>query len=111
MRRPPLPCRRLLGGLAVSATLTLTACSTDEAAPTPEELLAALEGRELTAAEQSEQLQILDLLCTLDDDVLIALWDKLDDDQLAKQDIAFGITCPERNQLYAEATGRFAVND
>ncbi|MGH1504833.1 MAG: hypothetical protein ACRBI6_14850 [Acidimicrobiales bacterium] len=98
--------------LALVAASTLTVGCTDDPEPaTAAELLEALEGRELSAVEETERLGVMELLCDLDEAVLVELWDRLDDEQLAFQDIAFGRTCPERNTLYAEETGRFATDE
>lgn len=108
------PARRRAAGISftgLTIALTLGACTDDPDPPTAAELLAELEGRELTEAEQSEQLETMSMLCALDDAVLVEVWDRLDADQLEFQDIAFSRICPERNQLYASATGRFAAGD
>lgn len=97
-----------LVALALGLVL-LGGCSNEPEPPTAAELLAELEGRELTAVELAEQEEVFSFLCTLDDDVLLSVWSQLDEPQLERQDIAFGVVCPQRNALYAEATGRFAT--
>jgi hypothetical protein len=43
--------------------------------------------------------------------VLVAIWSQLSATQLEFQDFVFSRECERRNQLYAEATGRFALDD
>ena len=87
------------------------ACSPGDAEPTNAELLAELEGRELTPAEVAQKEQVAELLCRLDDEVLVRIWDQLEPSQLAFQDFVFSRQCGVRNQLYAEATGRFKFEE
>lgn len=97
----------------VTALLALVAggCSEDPEPATAAELLQELEGRELSAVEETEQLATMEWICDFDDSLLAAMWAKLDDEQLRYQDIAFGRICPERNALYAQETGRFATDE
>lgn len=88
-----------------------TACTRADPEPTNADLLAELEGRALTPAEVAQREEIADLLCGLDDEILVRLWAQLKPAQLEFQDFVFVRQCPQRNQLYAEATGRFKVND
>lgn len=113
--RPPL---RRVGVRLSSALVALvtvggvgTGCTEEATPPTAEELLAELVGRELSAAEQDERLEVLAMLCQLDDAVLVALWDRLDNAQMGFQDIAFSTNCPERFTFYAETTGRFETQE
>lgn len=90
------------------AVLTLaSACIGGDDEPSNAELLAEIEGRLLTPAEIAEREERADVLCGLDDDVLIKIWEQLETTQLEFQDFVFGRHCQERNQLYADATGRF----
>ncbi len=105
----PRPTNVLL--LGISLVLGAAACTRADPEPTNAELLAELEGRTLTPAEVAQREEIADLLCGLDDEILVRLWAQLEPSQLEFQDFVFVRQCPERNQLYAEATGRFKVND
>ncbi len=102
--------RRLLAALAVGLLL-FSACSTEDPEPTTAELLAEIEGRELTPAELAEREEIAALLCSLDDAVLIQIWNKLDPGELAFQDYVFGRVCTEKSDLYGQRTGRFASEE
>ena len=98
--------------LAVAAGLVAAACGDDgKPEPTIEERLAAVEGRQLSPTEVSRQLDLAGALCRLGDEVLDALWFRLDDDQLGFQDVVFGYICPERAVLYAGHTGRYVTED
>ncbi len=87
----------------------VSACTDDPPEPTTGELLSELEGRELTAAEIAQREQVAQTLCRLDDRVLVEIWSQLSATQLEFQDFVFSRECERRSQLYAEATGRFAV--
>lgn len=96
---------------AFAFTFLAVSCSDPEPEKSTAEILAELEGRELSAAEVAEHEQVAQLLCRLDDAVLIEIWDRLSAQQLEFQDFVFGRECTGRNGLYAEQTGRFALND
>lgn len=89
--------------------LVSAGCSDDEPELTQAELLAEIEGHELTPAEVAEREEVAALLCSLDDQILLDIWSKLEPSELAFQDFVFGRFCEERSSLYGEATGRFAV--
>lgn len=102
LRTAPFVAALLIGGL-----LGATACSDDPGEPTTAALLAELEGRRLTPAEIAEREKVAAVLCRLDNAVLLELWSQLTTAQLEFQDFVFGRHCPDRNQLYGDATGRF----
>lgn len=89
----------------------VAACTRADPEPTNADLLAELEGRTLTPAEIAQREEIATLLCGLDDEILVRLWAQLEPSQLEFQDFVFARQCPGRNQLYAQETGRFKVND
>ncbi len=93
----------------ILAAMVFAGCSGSEPELSDAEILNELEGRELTTAELAEREQVADTLCRLDDAVLVEVWDQLSAKQLEFQDFVFSRTCDDRSQLYAEATGRFAV--
>ena len=93
----------------MGVVLLASACSDDEPQVTQAELLAKIEGRELSEAEVEEREQVAEALCRMDEAVLRQLWSQLDNDQLEFQDFVFTRTCAERNALYADATGRFTT--
>lgn len=97
--------------LAVPLAVMLGACTSDSAEPTTADVLAELEGRSLTPAEVAAREQVAQLLCGLDDEILTTVWAQLKSTQLEFQDFVFSRQCPERNELYARATGRFAVQE
>lgn len=97
----------MLLALAVLAA----ACGDDEPETTVEEALAEVEGRELTQTEIDERLAVGATLCRLDDEVLDAVWQRLDDDQLAFQDVVFSFVCPDRATFYAGLTGRYVTEE
>lgn len=105
--------RKLLVGtlLGVLPPALLGACTNDTAEPTTADVLAQLEGRSLTPAEVAAREQVAQLLCGLDDEILTTVWAQLTSTQLEFQDFVFSRQCPERNELYARATGRFAVQE
>ena len=105
----PMVVRRLLLGTLI--TLLLVACTSDSTEPTTADVLAELEGRSLTPAEVAAREQVAQLLCGLDDQVLTTVWADLTSSQLEFQDFVFSRQCPERNELYARATGRFALQE
>ncbi len=109
-RRAPLASAAVL--TAVFA-LVATACGADDGteSESTQELLEELEGRPLSPAEVAERTEVADLLCGLDDPVLMAVWDELTPSDFEFQDIVFSRTCPERLSLYAGHTGRFVVED
>ncbi len=85
----------------------MSACSDQpETELTVETQLEALAGEDLTPAEIARQVEIASTLCGMSDDVLVAIWDQLDEGQLAFQDFVFGSHCPERSVTYGLATGR-----
>ena len=96
----------LIAVVAVSAS-----CSggSDEEEPSFEELIAELEGREVTQGELARRQEVADFLCGLDPALLRAVWDDLDRRQLEFQDVVFRVECPHRLDEYAEATGRFRI--
>lgn len=95
--------------LLLTACLSaLAACSDKAEEPTTAQLLAEVEGRPLTPAEVAEREQVAALLCRLDDAVLLEIWDRLEPGQLEFQDFVFVRHCPQRNELYGQATGRFS---
>ncbi len=96
--------------LVVGAAIGAGACSGGDDEPTTAEILATLEGRALTPAEVAAREEVAALLCGLDDEVLMRIWDRLDNEQLEFQDFVFGRQCQGRNSLYGQATGRFAVD-
>lgn len=100
-----------LVALLLVAVLGLGACTRSDPEPTTAELLAEIEGRELTEAEVAQRQEVADLLCGLDDEVLRRIWDQLEPSQLEFQDFVFGRHCQTRNRLYAEETGRFRFED
>ncbi len=100
--------RRRFVALA-TCILLLFGCSNNDPEPTQAELLAEIEGRELTPAEVAEREEVAALLCSLDDAILRKIWAKLDQSDLAFQDFVFGRFCEERSTLYGEATGRFVT--
>ncbi|MEZ5377910.1 MAG: hypothetical protein R2733_15490 [Acidimicrobiales bacterium] len=104
--------RRLLAlAAALTSTLALaSACTNDEPELSKAEILSELEGRELTAAELAQKEEVAQTLCRLDDEVLVELWSRLSAKQLEFQDFVFSRECDGRSQLYAETTGRFAVD-
>lgn len=109
------PCGRR-GGHRVAALLALalvaSACGgDDEPELTVQERLSAIEGRELTQAEVDEHLATGAMLCRMDDDILDAVWFRLDDDQLDFQDFVFSEICPDRSTFYAGQTGRIVTED
>ena len=101
--------RGSIPALVLSATVAFVGCSGSEPELSDAEILNELEGRELTTAELAEREQVANTLCRLDDAVLVEVWDQLSAKQLEFQDFVFSRTCDNRSQLYAEATGRFAV--
>ncbi len=96
--------------VVLGMALTATACSKGEAGPTQAEVLAAIEGRQLSQAEVEEREQVAQALCRMDAAVLQEIWRELDADQLEFQDFVFTRTCAERNAFYAETTGRFSAD-
>ncbi len=98
-----------LAAAVMAGSLLFSACTDDEPERTDAELLSELEGRELSAAELAQREQIAQTLCRLDDRVLTEIWNQLSAQQLEFQDFVFSRACENRSQLYAEATGRFAV--
>jgi hypothetical protein len=100
----------LLGTLLVGS-LSVASCTDDEPTLSEAEILAAIEGRELSEAEVAEREQVAAALCRMDDAVLIEIWSQLDNDQLEFQDFVFSRSCPERNGFYAESTGRFTDDE
>lgn len=112
--RPGPPSARsavVVATLAVSAVL-LSACGEDEPpGPTIEERLADAEGRELTASEVDEKLALGNTLCRMDEPILGAIWLRLNDVQMAYQDVVFGHLCPERSIFYAGQTGRLVTEE
>lgn len=60
----------------------------------------------MSPTEVARQVEIADTLCAMSDEVLAAIWDQLDDDQLTYQDFVFGSHCPDRSIAYGLATGR-----
>lgn len=117
--RPPTPVARPAPGAVVTAvvavlflSLSLGACGDDEEPElTFEDRLELLENRRLTPAEVAERAEVGEALCRLDDAILDGIWIKLDDDQLAFQDIVFASLCPERAILYAGHTGRYVTEE
>ena len=107
--RPARHQRLLAFGLVLALTSGAVACNDEPSEPTAADLLAELEGRSLTPAEVAAREQVGQLLCGLDDAVLLDVWDRLTPTQLEFQDFVFSRQCPERNELYARATGRFAT--
>lgn len=94
-----------IGILALA--VTAASCSKEDPAPTAAEVLAEIEGRELTPAEVAEKQEVAQLLCGIDDEVLVRIWDKMSTSELEFQDWVFGQVCRERAPLYGDATGRF----
>lgn len=105
--------RRTVGALALAGlALVASGCGDDEPPPlTIEERLSLVAGRDLTTAELNTQLELGDLLCGMTDEVLDATWLRLDDEQLAFQDVVFGHMCPQRAVLYAGHTGRYVTDE
>ncbi len=95
----------VMGVLAMSSA----ACSPEE--PTVADLFAEVEGRELSQAELVDAERTANLLCQLEDDVLVTVWSQLDETQLAFQDVVFSRQCPARLDLYARETGRFSSGE
>lgn len=97
--------------IALVTAVAIAACggADDGDTESTQDLLEELEGRELSPAEVAERTEVFDLLCGLDDDVLIAVWSELPATDFEFQDIVFTSACPERLPLYAEHTGRFIV--
>ncbi len=103
-----------LVGLLLSAGLigsTVAACSEEPVEQTVAEMLAEIEGRELTPAEVAERQEVADFLCGVDEQVLELMWKDMTRSQLEFQDFVFGQTCRERGDAYAQATGRFTSGD
>lgn len=103
-----------LAGLILSAGLigsTVAACSEEPVEQTVAEMLAEIEGRELTPAEVAERQEVADFLCGVDEQVLELMWKDMTRSQLEFQDFVFGQTCRERGDAYAQATGRFSSGD
>lgn len=92
-----------MAGLGALSTLAGGGCGADDSELTTEEMLEKLAGRHLSAVEVAEQLELADLLCGFDNQVLVAVWDELNPRQLEFQDFVFGHHCPERLSLYQEA--------
>ncbi len=83
----------------------VSACGSDEVSgPTDAELLAAIEERTLTPAEVASKLETADLLCSLDNDVLLRIWRQLEPDQMAFQEFVFTRRCPEREPELSAGT-------
>lgn len=97
--------------VAFSLLLLGSACSDDEPEQTAEELLAEIEGRTLTPEEIDQRQEVAELLCVLDDEVLLEIWSELDAPDLAFQDYVFTRVCQDRNALYGQATGRFTTGE
>ncbi len=94
----------------VGLVLLLVACSSSEPETTTlEDVLTEIEGREPTPAEVSQREKAAQLLCRLDDRVLVEIWSQMDSEQLQFQDFVFTRRCPDRNPLYAETTERFVT--
>lgn len=112
-RRAPETSRLRLVSIAVGVALVVAACggADDGETESTQDLLEELEGRPLSPAEVAERTEVFDLLCGLDDDVLVAVWSELSPADFEFQDIVFTSACPERLPLYAEETGRFVVDD
>lgn len=111
--RTPVTSRVHTSILATALALGLVAasCSDPEPEKSTAEILAELEGRELSAAEVAEREQVAQLLCRLDDTVLIEIWDRLSASQLEFQDFVFSRACSGRTALYAEQTGRLSLSE
>lgn len=90
---------------------TFAACAEEPVEQTVAEMLAEIEGRELTPAEVAERQEIADFLCGVDDQVLRLMWEDMTRSQLEFQDFVFGQACRERSDVYAQATGRFSASD
>ncbi len=103
----------VLAPLAIFLVLLLVAaaCSNPEPEITRAELLAEVEGRELSEAEVEERTQVMQALCRMDDAVLLEMWSEMNNEQLAFQDIVITEECPQRINLYATATGRFVADE
>ena len=96
-------------GVPLAAALLFgTACAEEPIEPSAAEVLAIIEGRELTPAEVAERQEVAQLLCGMDDQVLTLMWADMSPSQLEFQDWVFGQVCRERSDAYATATGRFS---
>ncbi len=103
-----------LVGLLLSVGLigfATAACSEEPVEQTVAEMLAEIEGRELTPAEVAERQEVADFLCGVDDQVLRLMWKDMTRSQLEFQDFVFGQACRGRSEVYAAATGRFSAGD
>ncbi len=87
--------------------LALSACGDDKVEPeTIKERLEKIEGRELTSTEVTKQLDKAEFICQLNNDVLVAMWETMDEKQLAFQDFVFEVQCKDKAALYTESTDR-----
>jgi hypothetical protein len=105
-----LDARRFLV-LVVSLVLLVAACGDAEPELTMAERLAAVEGRELSAAELADRLAVGETLCGMGDEVLDEIWRQLNERQLNYQDVVFGHICPDRSVFYASLTGRYVTEE
>lgn len=94
-----------------SLSLLAAACGEDEPELTIEERLADVEGRELTETEVGDKLATAGILCQMDEQVLDALWQQLNERQLNFQDVVFSQICPDRAIFYAGLTGRYVTDE
>ncbi len=85
--------------VAAVAVLAVSACSDPEPELTIGERLELVAGRTLSPAEVVSQLETADDLCQLDDQLLLRLWAKLDEQQFAFQQFVFNHHCPDRSAL------------
>ncbi len=104
--RPELSALLLSVFLGIAAILIASCGDAPELELSVETQLEALAGEDLTPAEIARQIEIAGALCGMSDEVLVAIWDQLDDAQLAFQDFVFGSHCPERSVTYGLTTGR-----
>lgn len=93
----------ILSALVGAAFVLLSGCGSGDSELTTEQLMAKLAGHPLTSAEVAERIELADLLCGFDAQVLVEVWDRLDPQQLEFQDYVFGQHCQEQLSIYREA--------
>lgn len=94
----------------VAVTVVAGCSGDDDDEPSFRDLIAEIEGGEVTQGELARREEVARFLCGLEEDLLREVWGQLSRRQLEFQDVVFRVTCPERLPEYADATGRFRTD-